>query len=527
MTQEELSVENERFKYVGFKLISLELTNFTFFGTIKYNFVDNEDEQDKIYTSVIIGPNGTRKSLLFNLIIQIFKNINDFKEQKTIDFGKYRDGDFHLIYALNNEIYEIKRIRNTEEKKQSRFDYIFLRNKKIYNISNFELPITIIGNSITITDKFPFYKTNEFPKFQYLGIKNTPQSSSTKSYIKKTIDFVAKLSNSESFLNGLNLITESFIGEKKSICISYKTINTTKFFNGNLSLETIDIFFTDIEKKYKEREKTPPFKLNYYKSIRNKNTEELQASIDYSNNLVYDGELQKIDNSSAKLIKFNLSEKKDLLKLKKHSFSLNILYSLNLIYDPKIELVNSNGEEYSLEDSSSGEHNLITSLIGLMATIRQDSLLLIDEPEISLHPNWQMKYISFLKRLFDSDTYKTSHILIASHSHFIVSDLEGSSSKIIGLTKNNGIEVVDLPKNLNTYGWSAEQVLLDVFNAPTTRNYFIAERIGKILKIAASSESPNLDEYKEELLKYWNGLTEDDPLHYTITKIAQKLKWLN
>lgn len=184
MTKEELLSENERFKYIGFKLISLELTNFTFFGTIKYNFIDSEDEQDKIYTSVIIGPNGTRKSLLFNLIICIFKNIHDFKEHNPIDSGKYREGDYHLTYSLSNEVYEIKRVYN-EKSKQNKFEYIFLRNKKACDFSEFELPITIIGNSITITDKFPFYKGNEFPKFQYLGVRNTPQSSSTKSYIKK------------------------------------------------------------------------------------------------------------------------------------------------------------------------------------------------------------------------------------------------------------------------------------------------------------------------------------------------------
>ena len=229
MIKEELEIENERFKYKGFKLISLELTNFTFFGNIKYDFVDNEDLQDKIYSTVIIGPNGTRKSLLFNLIIYIYKCISDLKENKEIDYKKYGKGDFHLKYALNNEIYEMVRMHSTDEKKHNQYGYAFLINKKEKLFSDFELPITIIGNSINITDKFPFYKESEFPRFQYLGIKYNPQSASTKSYIKKTIDYVAKLSFSESFLLGLNLITETFIGENKTICISYKTVNFKRF----------------------------------------------------------------------------------------------------------------------------------------------------------------------------------------------------------------------------------------------------------------------------------------------------------
>jgi hypothetical protein len=525
MTKEELEIENERFKYKGFKLISLELTNFTFFGNIKYDFVDNVDKQDKIYSTVIIGPNGTRKSLLFNLIIYIFKCIRDLKENKEIDYKKYVKGDFHLIYALENEIYEIVRTHSSDGKKHNQYAYSFLINKKKTEIKFFELPITIIGNSINITDKFPFYKEREFDRFQYLGIKYNPQSASTKSYIKKTIDFVAKLSFSESFLNGLKLITETFIGKNKTICISYKTVNYKRFYDGNLNTKILDEFFMDIEKRFKERQKTPPFKLNTYHGLKSKEATELQTVVDYCNFLANSHELLKIEGSSSKLLKFNLSKKEDLDKLKLNGEAINNMYSLNLLYDPKIEIFSEDGDEYSLEDSSSGEHNLITSLIGILATIKPDSLLLIDEPEISLHPNWQMKYVSFLKDVLASDIFNTSHILIASHSHFIISDLEGDSSKVIGLSKGEGIEVIPLAKKLNTFGWSAEDVLLNIFKVPTTRNYFIAERIGLILKKAALHS--NLDEYKDELIGYRTGLKEEDPLHYTITKIAEKLKWLD
>ncbi|MFM7024212.1 MAG: hypothetical protein ACKOXB_14660 [Flavobacteriales bacterium] len=99
-----MDIDSERFKYKGFKLISLELTDFPFFGNIKYDFVDSADKQDKIYSTVIIGPNGTRKSLLFNLIIYIFKCIHSLKENKEIDYKKYSKGNFHLIYALQSAL---------------------------------------------------------------------------------------------------------------------------------------------------------------------------------------------------------------------------------------------------------------------------------------------------------------------------------------------------------------------------------------------------------------------------------------
>ena len=111
-------------------------------------------------------------------------------------------------------------------------------------------------------------------------------------------------------------------------------------------------------------------------------------------------------------------------------------------------------------------------MVGLMATVNPGSLVFIDEPEISLHPNWQMKYLSFIRELFSDPEYNTCHIIIATHSHFLISDLKGTSARIIGLRKNkNKIKTIDISHN--TYGWSAEQVLLDVFEVSTTRNYIV------------------------------------------------------
>lgn len=38
-------------------------------------------------------------------------------------------------------------------------------------------------------------------------------------------------------------------------------------------------------------------------------------------------------------------------------------------------------------DSSSGETNLLCQFIGILSAIQEDSLVIIDEPENSAHPN--------------------------------------------------------------------------------------------------------------------------------------------
>ena len=522
-----LEKENYRFKFIGFKLISLELENFSFFGNIKYDFINFNDKQDKIYTTVIVGPNGTRKSLLFNLIIYIFKCINDLKDTKNpkeIDYKKYSSGNFHLKYALNNEIYEIKRIHVSIGNNHNQYSYTFIINGQKKSSVDFELPLTIIGNSINITDKFPFYRENEFAKFQYLGIKFSPQTASTKSFIRKTIDFVAQLSFSPSFLNGLNLITETFIGENKTICISYKTVNFKRFYDGKLSLKILDDFFSDMEKRYYERQKMAPYSLNSYRSIKSNNIEGLRKAVDYCNKIVNTNELKKIRNSSGKLLMFNLSNPRDLDRLKEDGESINILYTLKLLFEPKIEIVGKIGNDYSLEECSSGEHNLITSLIGIMATIKQDSLLLIDEPEISLHPNWQMKYVSFLKKVLSSEVYKTSHIVIATHSHFILSDLEVESSNVIGLARNDEIEVLKFDKNLKTFGWSAEEIMYIVFRLKTVRNYFMESDLINLLGLISNGSKDKMKIQKLLSPIQSLNISTNDPLNAIIEEVNVYLK---
>lgn len=55
-----------------------------------------------------------------------------------------------------------------------------------------------------------------------------------------------------------------------------------------------------------------------------------------------------------------------------------------------------NGIAYPFEDASSGEKHFIYELVSIANNIKNNALILVDEPEISMHPNWQMRYISTL-----------------------------------------------------------------------------------------------------------------------------------
>ncbi|MEQ9415547.1 MAG: AAA family ATPase, partial [Cyclobacteriaceae bacterium] len=353
--------------------------------------------------------------------------------------------------------------------------FLLLNGKKV-KFTKAQFPLAIVANSIMLTDKFPFFRKEKnekgervdaFPRYKYLGVRNIPQSASTRAYVRRTVEFIVKQfekkANSTGFINGLKRATD-FLELDNSIDIFYYTSNNSKFFKGDLTPKGIDNYFESIRKKYPKSEDNPPFKLNQYLKIKG-NRKLLQSICDFCNDLVNQDKLEKLPYkySSIRKIPYNLLEPKLFERLEKDYNTLEHLRQLGMISSPEIQLRRNDG--YSLQESSSGEYHFFSSIVGLLATVKINSLILVDEPEISLHPNWQMKYLTFIRELFNSNEYATCHIIVATHSHFLVSDLIADSSKIIGLKRVNGnIETVDLPRNIDTFGWSAEDVLYNIFN---------------------------------------------------------------
>lgn len=80
--------------------------------------------------------------------------------------------------------------------------------------------------------------------------------------------------------------------------------------------------------------------------------------------------------------------------------------------------LNSN-KELPLSQLSSGEQQQIVLLYELIFKVEENTLLLIDEPEISLHVKWQMEFLKNLQSIIE---LKKMTIAIATHSPIIIGD---------------------------------------------------------------------------------------------------------
>lgn len=527
------TIIDERFKYVGFKLISLELKDNKLFGDIKYSFIDTEDKQDKVYTTVLIGQNGTLKSRLFQKIITLFWGLHDLKNEKKVSFVE----KFHLKYSLNNSVYEFSNILQQGDEDlpfEPQPPNLIIDGKMESDFKNVDLPMSIIATAIMITDRFPFPDPENFARYQYLGSRYRPQLASTKTFIGRVVEFISRNIDSEAFINGVRKIVKEFLHNSNQPYITFHTQNTPRFFIGKMSNNEFFSYFEEIDEKYKNKTTAPPFKLNHYKSKIKNDSKLAQQIVDYCNTLKEKDELRGFPRSSAKAISFNLLDERDVEKLRKQFVLLDHMRQLGIVYPAEIEFLKSIQENnrtklegYSIIASSSGEYNLLGSMIGIIASIQTNSLIFIDEPEISLHPNWQMKYLSFLRELLSDKNYATCHIIVATHSHFVISDLDGKNSSVIALSWDADTNKLsaNLLKNANTFGWSAEQILLEVFKVPTTRNYFIAEKIGEILEMVSKVERNDI-KIKEKVKELIDSniilLSQEDPLKPVIDRLIEK-----
>ena len=76
-------------------------------------------------------------------------------------------------------------------------------------------------------------------------------------------------------------------------------------------------------------------------------------------------------------------------------------------------------EPYSYQNLSSGEQHAVILFFNLLFKVENNSLILIDEPEISWHISWQRQFIECLKRAIKEIPME---ILISTHSPSIVYD---------------------------------------------------------------------------------------------------------
>lgn len=168
----------------------------------------------------------------------------------------------------------------------------------------------------------------------------------------------------------------------------------------------------------------------------------------------------------------------------------------------------------SLRLASSGEQCILLSLLGIATNICNNSLILIDEPEISLHPEWQEKYISLLMRIFER--YNSCLFVIATHSPQVVSKLDPFRSYIYTIKNDELVSASEYVKK------SSDFQLANLFLAPGYKNEYLTRELITFLTSPKEYMEGNKAEEIRKIISLSENLDPLDPV-FKLIEIARKV----
>lgn len=127
------------------------------------------------------------------------------------------------------------------------------------------------------------------------------------------------------------------------------------------------------------------------------------------------------------------------------------------VANEKVVRFRKNNKLISIDDLSTGEKQIVFRGASLIRNggLLDNGYVMIDEPELSMHPKWQERILSFYKSLFSRDERQFVQLFVATHSDYVLKSAAASlnDTLIIILSDNGGtIEAkkIDVPQTLPT-----------------------------------------------------------------------------
>lgn len=463
-------------------------------------------DESLCHFSLLIGVNGVGKSSILRGIVDFFIDFHEYCYGVYNAYRKSTNKNVQVVgvkYKADYKVYDVW--KNDNEKKffvndSDRFD----RNIPIPNI---------VASCFGVFDKFPIKNTMSssitrynVPFYTYIGAKAANNTFSVISTLFQMLYYILSLEKTETILKVRDIL--KYMGYEDRITLTCRLRKTDEYHSlaafvkaltPSLSIGTSNRrrWYADnfLEKDKKEKQKVF---LTYQELLKRTDKDKKDCRYDFEFNT------------------YNILSYKDEIRNLYQLRQLGVITQTNCFFY-------RNGERINSLDISSGEFNMFCTVVGaLSASEKENALILIDEPEISQHPNWQMSIIDFLNEgLKDIPC----HMLIATHSHFLVSDLPRHQSIVTYLNKTNEGLVAERIKE-DTYGWSAEEVLLKVFKVPTTRNIYLAKIVGDMLDRIAKGDIDYQEvaanvQFLQEVL---GNMSDVDPMKKIITTIVNTFK---
>lgn len=142
------------------------------------------------------------------------------------------------------------------------------------------------------------------------------------------------------------------------------------------------------------------------------------------------------------------------------------------INNSKVIFFRRNNSDIPISQLSSGEKQIVYRGAFFLRDIKLDigKMILIDEPEISLHPEWQKKILNYYQQLFtDEMGIQRSQMFVATHSPFIIHNPDRHNDKVVVLQKDDKGNIYQSDKP-EYYDCNSCKVIEDSFSVYDFKN---------------------------------------------------------
>jgi hypothetical protein len=161
----------------------------------------------------------------------------------------------------------------------------------------------------------------------------------------------------------------------------------------------------------------------------------------------------------------------------------------------RVEYATQEDSWRSADQLSSGQLSFFVGLMVLASAIEDNCIILIDEPEVSLHPAWQEKYTQLIYKI--ARYHKGCKFYIATHSPMVVSAAKEKGTLVINL----GAELISVSDVADATVGNIEEVFAVYFNTLTSNSHFVRETAIRATQALAMGDASEFSAYSDILRK--------------------------
>jgi len=359
------------------------------------------------FIDVFVGKNGTGKSNLFEVLIEIFRHLYEF--DKTSDRLSF---EYEIVYEMNDTSYKV----------QWKDGQLNFNGEERRSVNKSMLPDNVLiyysGHNETVTDIVSSYqekfskriKKADFDESRrFIGIGAEYKGLLLAILLLQNEDciarkFICKTLGIQSDMSGIKLVLKRPVFSKKNFDIEEFDASTHFWGTAGITKDFLNKLQKCIKKEFKHSD--------IYDRVSDTYSIEINREL-----------FQSVFADHKATEQFRLFDN---------------LKTLDMLADISAPVILENGVNADISQFSDGQFQsvYIYSIIELFKD--RNCITLLDEPDSFLHPEWQFE---FLKQVFEitDNASKSNHVLMSSHS---ASTITKANESMINLFEFDGNKVV-------------------------------------------------------------------------------------